>query len=58
MKTENLCCWRNPETNKRVGVERHQYLTAIWRRNLLKFWRFLYSAQNFSLFLKKAHHVF
>jgi len=41
-----------------VGVERHQYLTAISKHNLLMFWRFPNSAQNFLLFLKKAHHVF
>ena len=39
-------------------VERHQYLTAFQRRNLLIFWRFPNSAQNYLLFLIKAHHVF
>ena len=38
-------------------VERHQYLMAIQRCNLLKFWRFSNLVQNFPLFLKKAHHV-
>jgi len=40
------------------GVERHQYMTAISRRNLLMFRRFINSALNFLLFLKKVHHVF
>jgi len=42
----------------RVGDDRHQYLTTIQFRNFLKFWSFLNSSQNFSLFPKKSLHVY